>query len=392
MSVLFLDSPSFGKADMAQAFEKLGRQIEYFYKDSVYSRTDNGFDGWFDALLEEKEPEFVFSFNYFPAISRCCNRKNVKYISYVYDSPQAALFSCTIANPCNTVFLFDKAMYLELKRGGVNTVHYLPMAANVARLDTVKTPAHALSQVTCDVSFVGSLYNEKNNLFDRMKDLDEYTMGYLNGIMEAQMKVQGYFFIEELLKPDIIKAMSKSMPYQNPPDGVETLEFIYAHYFLARKMTALERQRLLQLISERFPLRLYTHHKPKEIPKADFMGAIDWEESMSAVFKHSKINLNISLRSIRSGIPLRAFDIMGAGGFLLSNYQEDFLDYFVPDQDFVYYLDENDLLSKIEYYLGHEKERSEIARNGYEKVKQAHTYEHRAKEMLKMAGILPVRE
>lgn len=106
------------------------------------------------------------------------------------------------------------------------------------------------------------------------------------------------------------------------------------------------------------------------MPEAQFMGPIDWEESMPAVFKHSRINLNITLRSIQTGILLRAFDIMGAGGFLLSNYQEDFLDYFIPGEDFVYFEDENDMLLKIEYYLNHDKERKEIACNGYEKVKK----------------------
>ena len=59
---------------------------------------------------------------------------------------------------------------------------------------------------------------------------------------------------------------------------------------------------------------------------------------------------------------------MGAGGFLLSNYQADFQDLFVPDEDFVYYEDEQDLLHKIDYYLSHEEHRKTIAENGYQKT------------------------
>ena len=83
------------------------------------------------------------------------------------------------------------------------------------------------------------------------------------------------------------------------------------------------------------------------------------------------------MRSIKSGIPLRAFDIMGSQGFLLSNFQEDFLEYFTPDEDFVYYTDREDLMKQVEYYLSHEKERLEICRNGYEKILLSHTYENR---------------
>ena len=105
------------------------------------------------------------------------------------------------------------------------------------------------------------------------------------------------------------------------------------------------------------------------------MGAVDYYAEMPYVFANSKINLNISLRSIQSGIPLRAMDIMGAGGFLLSNFQADFLDYFIPNEDFVYYESEEDLVEKVIYYLNHEKERFEIAHNGHEKVKKNHSFE-----------------
>ena len=56
---------------------------------------------------------------------------------------------------------------------------------------------------------------------------------------------------------------------------------------------------------------------------------------MPYVFRNSRINLNITLRSIKSGIPLRCMDIYGAGGFLLSNYQTDLFDVIVTDDRLV---------------------------------------------------------
>jgi spore maturation protein CgeB len=96
------------------------------------------------------------------------------------------------------------------------------------------------------------------------------------------------------------------------------------------------------------------------------------------------VNLNISLKSIYTGIPLRAFDIMGCGGFLISDFQQDFAEYFVADEDYVFYTTQDDLMSKIDYYLEHEEIRERIARNGYEKVKAAHTYDHRVSQILEM--------
>ena len=63
--------------------------------------------------------------------------------------------------------------------------------------------------LSADVAFVGSLYNEGHNFLDRMTDLDDYTKGYLDAIMNAQRKINGYFFIEELLTPNILASLKR---------------------------------------------------------------------------------------------------------------------------------------------------------------------------------------
>ena len=128
-------------------------------------------------------------------------------------------------------------------------------------------------------------------------------------------------------------------------------------------------------MSENYKIKLFTIDDKVQIPGVSNMGIATYETQMPYVFYYSKINLNISLRSIKTGIPLRCMDIMATGGFLLSNFQSDFLHDFVPGEDFAYYENEQDLYDKCEYYLSHEKERNEIAANGFEKVKTYFTVE-----------------
>lgn len=130
-------------------------------------------------------------------------------------------------------------------------------------------------------------------------------------------------------------------------DGTESAAYVYANYFLCRKITARERLSLLKQASDRFSLKLYTHNPVPELPHAQFMGPVDWYSTMPLIFRHSRINLNISLKSIHTGIPLRCMDILGSGGFLLTNYQEDLLDLFVPEEDFVFYESEDDFVQKL---------------------------------------------
>lgn len=75
-------------------------------------------------------------------------------------------------------------------------------------------------------------------------------------------------------------------------------------------------------------------------------------------------------------------DIMGAGGFLLTNYQNDFMELFEPDWEFVYFTSLEDALYKIAYYLEHEDERAQIAQNAREKMWSEFTYEKQVQRML----------
>ena len=83
---------------------------------------------------------------------------------------------------------------------------------------------------------------------------------------------------------------------------------------------------------------------------------------------------------------LRALDILGCGGFLLSNFQPELAEYFTPNQDFVYYEDLFDALDKADFYLKHDTLRTQIAQNGYQRAKECFSYPKQIKEMLQIAN------
>ncbi len=381
MKILFIEWASFGNEDIKEAFIAEGHTLLCFPFSNKDGRKDTEVSQELSSVLQKTVPDVVFSFNYFPVISQVCKKEAIKYISWIYDSPYVMLYSYTALNPCNTIYVFDKELYLEFHRAGIHTVHYMPMAANVERLDRIAgQTSNRQLPLLYDISFIGSLYTEHHNFYDRMTSLSEYAKGYLEALMAAQMKVQGYNFIQESLSP-VLDDLYHALPMDPNPDGVESREYLYAQYVVNRKITGLERTDLLTAITQYHTLDLFTHDAAFVMEHLRNHGTVDYYDQMPLIFKQSRINLNISLRSIKSGIPLRAFDIMGSGGFLLSNFQADFLDDFVPGEDFIYYESKEDLLWKIDYYLQHEEERAAIAKNGHDKVAAAHTFRHRVREI-----------
>ena len=390
MNILYLDWPCFGADSILYMWERRGYSVVKFSHEDYSQRVSDGFDEAVDCVIEAGVCDgaaahgfdLTFSYNYFPLMARACKRHNIPYVSLVYDSPQVKLYSYTVTYPTNYIFHFDSAEVARFRKEGISNFYYMPLPVNAELTQELMKMPYDKEKFSSDLSFVGTLYNEEHNLLDRFDGISGYTRGYLNAVMDAQSKVYGAAFMEETLTPEVVQDLQSQAQYKNNSDGVETLPYIFADYFLARKLTATERARFLGSIAERFgadyDLKLYTRNVDAVIGDGKGMrnmGPASYYDEMPYIFHNSRINLNISLRSIKNGIPLRCMDIMGAGGFLLTNYQADMLEHFVPDEDFVYYESEEDMLRKIEYYLTHEEERARIAANGYEKVRENHSFE-----------------
>ena len=181
-------------------------------------------------------------------------------------------------------------------------------------------------------------------------------------------------------------------------DYVEDVKGIVADTYLGYKCTEQERIRTCNAIGAHFEeLRkqgtnyqfdLWTLTDTAPLKHVRCRGGADSNNMMPQIIKCSKINLNMTNRPIKTGLPLRIFDLMACGGFVLSNYQSEIPEIFVPDEDIVLYDSIPDMLAKIDYYLEHDDERKQIAKNGYEKVKEYHSYDVRIVTMLKTAGII----
>ena len=379
MKILFLEWKSYCVPDMMEALAEAGHETTLITCQEMTDRYSSTFDNFLKIQLDCQNYDAVFTFNYFPTVSKSCNAQHILYISWVYDNPLVSLFSCTVINPCNRIFLFDYHTYEYFHNQGIQTVFYLPLCANPSRLcktATMNMPQH-------DVSFVGSLYTEqKQRLYDKLSGIDDYSKGYLDALTATQACVDGYFFLEKALTQPLINAMQKVCPITPNRDGVETPAYIYAQYFLGRCATALARINVLRQISQIHDVIVYTHEDcHRTLPSATYGGEVDYYNSMPSVFHNSKINLNVTLKTIQTGIPLRAWDILGCGEFLLTNFQLELCEYFTPGEDFVYYESTEDAVEKATYYLSHENERKKIAHNALEKITASHTFHHRVQTM-----------
>lgn len=383
--ILFLEWKSFGNEHILKEFPKFGYEIVIFPfpRDKEDVRNSQALTEKLAVAIMESRPSLVFSFNYFPVAAIACKACKTKYVSWVYDSPFILMYSKTIEYDTNRVFVFDRNECEKFNQMGISHVYYLPLGAATDAYDRMIPGETEHARYDSDVTFIGSMYSEtKQHMFRHLEELDDYTKGYLYGLMQAQKNLYGVDLLEDALTPDIIQNMLKVCPISEHGDGLETIRWVFANYFLARKITAMERKEILSELSEVYKVRLFTKEATPELPHLQNMGEIDYYDQAPYAMKCAKINLNISLRSIHTGMPLRALDILGCGGFLLTNFQSDFLEYFQPGKDFVYYENIREVKDIVRYYLEHEEERRAIAANGYKKVKEYLNYTEQVRRML----------
>lgn len=208
------------------------------------------------AVLQENPCDIAFSINFFPFLSDVCNIFHIRYVSWTVDSPVMELYSKQIKNEWNRTFIFDKADFDDVSPFNPGHIFHLPLGANTGKKEilfshqSIPNIAEAsvnqyisqnlkskgekfedmgrwcngynvgfsnvvknsdIQKFSHDVAFVGSLYSEKCP-YDKLSPKAPASLrGYLDGIMAAQERVYGYYFIDELLSDEVVEEFKNTI-------------------------------------------------------------------------------------------------------------------------------------------------------------------------------------
>lgn len=116
----------------------------------------------------------------------------------------------------------------------------------------------------------------------------------------------------------------------------------------------------------------------QEIPN----GWIVWKkffEDAAAVYHDAKVSVHYSVSGDQS---MRNFEVMGAGGFLLTDRNPGIEALFKDGVHCVMFDSIEDAVEKAKWYAAHDEARDKIAEAGYQEVIAKHTYQHRVNTLL----------
>lgn len=386
MKILIYRYGSICEPDIINAFRQLGLAVLEENTEMSNKRLSSAERVQLvENVLKTEHPLFVFSINFYPAIAEICHIYRTVYLCWTVDSPVPELFSSSIRHETNRVFLFDRAQHDTFSPYNPENIYHLPLASCTDRFD------HVIASITSrdrenyskEIAFIGSLYNEKNPLHNPAH-LSDYAKGYINGLTEASLKLFGCNITEAAMTDKLIKELKAAFPsfYTLKDSVIDSDRYVAAHSYVGMQIAETERIRTLNTLAQYFSVDLFTRSDTSALHNVNVHGGVATLTEMPKIFHLCKINLNMTIKPIQTGLPLRIFDILGCGGFLMTNYQEELPEYFDIGVDLEAYSSMEELVDKCAYYLEHEDERRQIALNGYHKVCENHTYTHRLKEMI----------
>lgn len=336
-----------------------------------------------ESLIDElKSYDFAITHNFSVNVAKACHSLAIPYIAWLFDSPQVATYTEYAHYPECHIFSFDKVQLNRLTKRGITNLYYQPLAANTHYAAKVSITEQDISKYSCDLSFIGQLY--RNTSYDSLYKLfnnnerDVVDKAITSKVFDWSPKSNIY----DTFSDEFIHEIEHFIRHERYDCFDMDQKHLIETIILSPSIAQIERKQLLLQGQEICDIRLYTVERDMD-NASSLLGANNvypavYDEDLYKAYYSSKINLNVTLRSIESGVPQRIYDIMSVGGTVLSNYQAELSELFIPDKEVMLFESLDEYVDKVTYLLTHERNRIEIGINGYKRVSK----EYNIKEAL----------
>ena len=302
-------------------------------------------------------------------------RLNFPYVSLFYDNPFMYLQEFgrsavrRLSGACRYwIFSSDKVYIDELKAQGFSRVEYLPLAADTQAFSPA-AGADPAQERDCALSFVGSIDDDPGTLKARRRARwKKYPV--LNWLIDSLTDPKKYFTTLSVARR--LRALQPEMAWE--------VYAVFCRTVYEEALTTLRMQTIKELSPE--PVEVYGNAgwQAAGLDHLQYRGPIAYGPESAAVYRSSRINLNITSPQLITAVNQRVFDVSACCGFVITDEREDNRALF--GDTLVVYRSAKDLKEKVRYYLTHDVDRKSLAEAARQVTLKEHTWEHRAQSIL----------
>lgn len=225
--------------------------------------------------------------------------------------------------------------------------------------------------------------------FELIKDIPKvhYDVDYFPSVLGkmtgGNIDFQNKFYFKS--KYDLVFAPTKSMVQYMKFNKISEKIFWLPFSVCIEKYKNLNLEKVIDVMatftmkSHWYPNRQMIHNIINSLGIKTFTKNVIHDEYIKKI-NESKIF--VTENGIHNCLNMKFTEILSCGSLLLANKPEDLDDVGLKNgEHLIIYNGWKDLKNKIKYYLSHDKEREEIARNGMNFVRENHSNQVRIKEM-----------
>ena len=334
-----------GVRDGREAMQALVRGLLGAKPDMILSINHIGFDtdGEMGALLDATD---------------------VPLAVWYVDSPFLIHDGFFLAAPKMTsLFVWERSYAPVLRRCGAESVVYLPLACDMDRFASPTEQARTASgePAPTAMGFVGSSW--RYNAHKWHATLSPQAIAETAPMTQALEASPGAFL-------DLLDTPS-------PTPDRRMSQLAYATFMA----TGALRNRLLKRFAAGELTVVGDDGWREVLPRAHNRPQVIYGPALGALYRQFAVNLNITSMQMPTAVNQRVFDVPAAGGFLLTDQQDDLEELFAPEALALFKTDD-DMLDLARFYAARPRAREAITARAHACVQARHTYEHRLVTLL----------
>jgi len=347
-----------------RAAERMGWRVQKTPLVMKGQLTREHLQGLFESLVTFK-PDFILTSNLAGMdveglLARFYADLEIPHATWFVDEPRSIVMGRkTFASDYAVAFTWERAYLPYLKRAGFASVEYLPLAADTAFFNS--EPATEWSR---GATFVGSSMTDFAALeFERLEpwpNLQAAVSEALNNDFVTRERFgQG---LETIIDESILKNVDGHGRRQ-----AELVCFIEGTRILRHAFAR-------QLSNDGMEIHGDDGWQSAGITSSP---SVDYAAGLPALYRSSRVNLNITSIQMPTAVNQRVFDCPAAGGFLLTDAQEDLETLFDAPRETARFTDIEEARDLTRYFTAHDSERIAVTQHARERILSEHTYEHR---------------
>ncbi|MFA6242432.1 MAG: glycosyltransferase, partial [Candidatus Hydrogenedentales bacterium] len=289
----------------------------------------------------EFKPHFILTSNYagmddMGLFARFFEDAKIPYVSWFTDTPRMILFNAVIhSSPYNVAATWERAYIPHFGRLGFQHVLFMPHATDPDLFRGDPPTAWARN-----LAFVGtSMIDQAEDAWDKLRQAPEVRDEVARAFVEGQVTREAFAMgVESILDPGVLGRADESARRN-------------AELCLVYEATRCMRVDLVRALSP-FGVEAHGDLLWKRITDKAY-GPVGYFTDLARFYRTTAINLNTTSLQMRTSVNQRVFDCPAAGGFLITDDQEDLNEFFEPDSEVVTFNTLGELKDKVTYYKKH---------------------------------------